>query len=150
MPSLRRHGWTLALASLLAANPASFAQAPDALPSSLSGRVTVIPPGGTTMISTWSMRIEGTATPGPVKGRVTWPGRGCGAQDEPAEGTWDGRELRFSFIARPNVNTQIANATYCGEGRIRIVLRRKDGTSNFEGDGTLNDRPPVFQVTASP
>jgi hypothetical protein len=130
--------------------PHAGAQGSDALPPALSGRWTVVPPGGRTQIDHWSLKLDGPGVPGPVAGKIDWRGRGCGAKDEPFTGTWDGAELSFAFKARPDVNTQLVGATYCGEGLTRIVLRRKPGTRDFDGEGTLNDRSPPFQVTASP
>ena len=145
---IRRRG-TAALACGLLATLA-LAQSPEPLPSSLSGRWTAIPPGGRTIIDVWSVRFEGSTPPGPIKARVTWRGRGCGAQDEPAEGTWDGSELRLRFVVRPNVTTQLMHATYCGDGQAQLVVRRKPGTRDFEGEaGLVNSGTPV-QVTASP
>ena len=149
MTSIRLHGWTAALLCGFITTIAA-AQAPDPLPGALQGRWTVIPPGGRTIIDTWSIRFDGGGAPGPVKSFVTWRGRGCGALNEPAAGTWDGTELKFEFKSRPDVNTQMMGATYCGEGKTNVVLRRKPGTRDFDGEGTLNDRPPTFQVTASP
>lgn len=130
--------------------PLVTATTPEPLPASLSGRWTFVPPGGRAAIDSWSARFEGSTAPGPIKGKVTWRGRGCGAQDEPFAGTWDGTELRFRFTARPNVNTQIVNATYCGEGRTDVVLQRKPGSNSFEGRATQNDGPAVIELTASP
>ena len=141
---------TTVAAAVLAMTVSSGAQAPEPLPPSLSGRYTVVPPGGRAIIDYWKLRLDGDGAPGPVKGRIDWRGRGCGALDEPAAGTWDGTELKLEFKARPDVNTQMMGATYCGEGKANVVLRRKPGTRDFDGEGTLNDRPPTFQVTASP
>jgi hypothetical protein len=126
----------------------STAQSPEPLPPALSGRYSVVPPGGRTFVEFWSMRF--TEAAGKVRGSVTWRGRGCGAQDEPIEGTWDGSELKLQFVARPNVNVQVPNATYCGEGRTDVVLRRKPGSRDFVGEARLNNAGPVVDVTGSP
>ena len=122
----------------------------DPLPSSLSGRWTVVPPGGRTIIDSWTFEVDGARAPGPVKGRVTWRGRGCGALDEPIAGTWDGTELSFEFKTRPDVNTQMTGATYCGEGKTNVVLRRQAGARDFEGEASMNDGPANIPLTASP
>lgn len=146
---MKRFWMVVAAVALTVALPAA-AQSPLPLPSALSGRWTVVPPGGRTIIDVWTVRFDGGGAPGPVKGLVTWRGRGCGAQDEPVEGTWDGAEPKFRFVARPNVNTQLQNATYCGEGKTAVVLRRKSGGRDFEGEASLNDGPANITLSASP
>ena len=146
---MQRFAILIAAVAVTVALP-SAAQAPGPLPSTLSGRWTVVPPGGRAIIDTWSIRFEGNGAPGPVKGLVTWRGRGCGALNEPATGNWDGTELRFEFKARPDVNTQLMGATYCGEGKTIAVLRRTPGARDFEGTASLNDAPTGIQITGSP
>ena len=86
---------TPVLAALFASSVAAQGMPP--LPSTLQGRWTVVPPGGRTIIDSFKLRFDGAGAPGPVKGRVDWRGRGCGALDEPLAGSWDGSLLRFEF-----------------------------------------------------
>lgn len=137
----------LAIAAMHGA--AAHAQGAEALPERLSGRWAFTPPsGGTTFIDTWSIRFEGDRAAPRVKGFVSWRGRGCGAQDDPVEATWDGREVRFQFVARANVNAQIANATYCGDGKTDVSLQRKTGSRAFEGEAVQNNAR--VQVSGAP
>jgi hypothetical protein len=48
------------------------------------------------------------------------------------------------------VNTLLQNATYCGEGKTTVVLRRPSGGRDFEGEASLNDGPANIALTASP
>jgi len=129
---------------------ATHSQGVDALPD-LSGRWTFVPTqGGQTLIDSWSVRFEGDRAASQVKGRLSWRGRGCGAQDEPVVASWNGREIRLEFVTRPNVNTQLANATYCGDGKTNLVLRRKPGTMTFDGEAAQPSSGVQIQVIASP
>ena len=139
-----------ALAFVAALVPSAFAQAPaNALPGALSGRWTAIPAGGRTLVDAWSVRFDGTGAPGPVTGKLTWRGVNCGAQDEPLKGTWDGVELRFESHIRANTNTQNMNGN-CANTRGEWVLRRKPGSSTFEGEGLFNEGKIVVTLTAAP
>lgn len=140
--------WIL-MAALLAAVVSPAQAQPAPLPGALSGRWTAVPAGGRTVIESFSVRFDGTGAPGPVTGKLTWRGVNCGAQDEPLKGTWDGVELRFESHLRANANTQIVNGT-CGNARGEWVLRRKSGSSTFEGEGLFNEGKIVVTLTAAP
>ncbi|MDH4181015.1 MAG: hypothetical protein OEV46_03320 [Betaproteobacteria bacterium] len=135
-------------ALLAAAVPPAQAQ-PAPLPGALSGRWTVVPAGGRALVDVFSVRFDGTGAPGPVTGKLTWRGVNCGAQDEPLKGTWDGVELRFESHLRANSNTQNMNGA-CGNSRGEWVLRRKPGSSTFEGEGLFNEGKVVATLTAAP
>ena len=139
----------LTLAAACAWWPA-LVQPSEPLPTSLSGRWTLVPSGGRTINESWSVRFEGSRAAGAIKGKVTWRGRGCGAQDQPFDGSWDGTELKFRFIARPNENVQVLNATTCGEGTTDVVLRRKPSGASFDGQANFNNGAAILDVTASP
>jgi hypothetical protein len=81
-----------------------------------------------------SMTLDAPVQPGPVTGRLTARGVGCGAENEPLTGTWDGSTLRVESKVYPNVNVQRMNAQ-CGSGRVTYTLTRKPGQSTFEGEG---------------
>lgn len=137
---------TLALACAAGA----FAQStPAPLPPSLSGRWTYSAPNGRTFIDQWSVRFDDGGAAGAVNGTLTWRGLTCGAKDEPVTGTWNGTELRFAFVLRPNVNTQNPNGN-CGSGQTTVVLTRKAGATGFEGTATQADRNAIVAVSASP
>jgi len=148
-PLVARPTILLAAALILAAAapPAPAQSAP--LPGALSGRWTVMPPGGRTLVDSFSVRFDNAGAPGPVTGKLTWRGVNCGAQDEPLKGTWDGAELRFESHLRANANTQNVNGN-CVNTRGEWVLRRKPGSSTFEGEGLFNEGRIVATLTASP
>ena len=78
-----------------------------------------------------------------------WRGVGCGAQDEPFKGTWDGSELRIETIHRPNVNTQRMGGQ-CGTGRVTYALKRKPGEKTFEGEARLEGTSAVATMSVGP
>lgn len=128
----------------------AFAQSvPAPLPPSLSGRWTYSAPNGRTFVDYWSVRFDSSGAPGAVNGMVTWRGLSCGAKDEPVTGTWNGTELRFEVVLRPNVNTQNPNGN-CGNGRTTVLLTRNAGATGFEGTATQADRNVTVAVNASP
>ena len=147
--SLVRVSAVMACVVLLFDSPAASAQTAEPLPAALSGRWTFIPPGGRTIIDYWSIQFEGDRAPGTVKGRLNFRGRGCGAKDEPVVATWDGQELKLVFIGRPDVNVQVSGATYCGDGRTELSMRRKPGSRDFEGEVVTNTGARVA-ITAAP
>lgn len=102
-----------------------------------------------TFVNVVSFDFEGSGKPGALSGKVTWRGVGCGAQNEPLTGTWDGRELRINMVLRANVNADRMNAD-CGDGKITVVLTRKAGEKNFEGDAHASYTPAVPSLTVSP
>lgn len=133
----------------LAAAMAAVATAQDAapLPSQLSGRWSASGPAGV-VIDRFVVKFEGTA-PGPVKGKLTYDGYNCGAADEPiVEGTWNGSEVAFQAYLRTNVNAKRMNGV-CPADRVRFMLRRKPGTSDFEGQAQSSNGTAVT-LTASP
>jgi hypothetical protein len=135
---------TLAGASMAAI---AAAQTDDALPGHLSGHWTLV--GNRTSVNAVSFDFEGSGKPGALGGKVTWRGVGCGAQNEPLTGTWDGRELRINMVLRANVNADRMKAD-CGDGKTTVVLTRKAGEKSFEGDARASYTPAVPSVTVSP
>ena len=126
----------------------AVAQESDVLPSKLSGRWTAV--GATqTFINPMSLEFDGDGKPGPVKGRATFRGVACGAQDEPPTGTWDGKELRVETLHRPNVNVVRLNGQ-CGDGKTTYVLTRKPGQRTFEGEGRSTYSSAVATMTLAP
>lgn len=125
------------------------AQATEPLPKSLSGRWTAVVPGVATFTDTMSLTLDAPVQPGPVTGRMTSRGVGCGSQDEPLTGTWDGTVLRFESKLHPNVNTQRMNGQ-CGTGGLTVVLTRKPGQSTFEGESRRDGMAGPAQVVLSP
>jgi len=126
-----------------------LAQATVPLPKAMSGRWTSVVPGGRTFTDTWSVVLDAPGGTGPVTGRLTLNGVGCGAKDEPLTGTWDGSELRIESQVHPNVNSQRANGE-CGTGRVTFRLTRKPGQSTFEGESQRDAAPAPSQVTLGP
>jgi hypothetical protein len=124
------------------------AQGQDALPHKLSGRWIFQGPSQT-FINPVEMTFEGDGKPGPVTGRVTYRGIGCGAQNEPLTGTWDGRELRITTTHRANVNAMRLNAQ-CGDGKTTYVLMRKSGEAGFEGQVTSTYSTATATMSVSP
>ena len=145
---MRRHR-NLALLIVVGCVGVVLAQTVEPLPKKLSGRWTVVVPGGQTYTDTMSVVLDVPDGVGPVTGRFTSRGVGCGSQDEPLVGTWDGNQLRFETLARPNVNVQRMNAD-CGTGRLTVVLTRKSGQSTFEGESRRDGVPTPAQVTLAP
>jgi hypothetical protein len=124
----------------------AFAQTEASLPASLSGRWTFMGPSGA-LIDTFSITFERNRAPGTVTGRLTWRGRNCGAKDEPIQATWDGTELKFEAVLKPNTNTQRMNGA-CPPEPTRWVLKRKAGERSFEGEGRI--REILVTVSAAP
>jgi hypothetical protein len=137
------------IALYLACAASAGAQAPDALPARLSGQWTAVVPGVRTVVDNLAFTFDESFAPGPVKGRLTFRGASCGAQDEPLTGTWNGSELRVDTKHRPNVNARLVNGQ-CGAGNVTYILVRKPGTSTFEGDAHLDGGPALIRVTVSP
>lgn len=119
------------------------------LPKSMNGRWTAVVPGGRTFTDTMSVVLDAPNGTGAVAGRLTSRGVVCGALDEPLTGTWDGTELRFESLVRPNVNVTRPNGD-CGNGRIVFVLIRKPGQGAFEGESRREGSPNPVQITLSP
>lgn len=134
-------------AAWLATNVLADDMAP--LPKAMSGRYTAVVPGRQTYTDTLSVVLDAPSATGPVTGRLTVRGVTCGAVDEPLTGTWDGTELRFESLVKPNVNAQRPNGQ-CGNGKITFVLSRKPGQSAFEGESLRDGSPVVVQVKLSP
>jgi hypothetical protein len=128
----------------------AVAQAVERLPGKLSGRWTASSPRGV-FVDSLSLTFEGDGAPGPVTGKVTFRGVNCGAQDELLKGTWDGSELRFESVHRPNVNVQRMNSQ-CGTGNVVYILRRKPGETTFEGEARPGEGATgsTVSITASP
>jgi hypothetical protein len=124
------------------------AQSNDVLPHKLSGRWTFQSPNQT-FINPVEMTFEGDGKPGPVTGRVTYRGLGCGAENEPLTGTWDGRELRIIAMHRANVNAVRINGQ-CGDGKTTYVLVRKAGEVGFEGQVTSSYSMATATMSVSP
>jgi hypothetical protein len=81
-----------------------------------------------------SVTFDGDGAPGPVTGRLTRRGILCGAVNEPLTGTWDGVELRFVAVNRPNMNTHQPDGN-CSRRPWKYLLVRKPEQTAFEGDG---------------
>jgi len=126
-----------------------LAQATAELPGRMSGRWTAVVPGRATYSDTMSVTLDVPSGTGPLTGRLTSRGVTCGALDEPLTGTWDGTELRFESLVRPNVNAQRADGN-CGTGRVTYVLKRKPGQSAFEGESHREGLKIAVQVTLAP
>jgi len=140
--------WMVATVALCLSAVAD-AQDSAPLPKSLSGRWTAVVPGVATFNDTMSMTLDAPVQPGPVTGRLTARGVGCGDENEPLTGTWDGSTLRVESKVYPNVNVQRMNAQ-CGSGRVTYTLTRKPGQSTFEGEGVRDGMTGAAQVTLSP
>lgn len=141
-------GGMLFVAGLALSCSATLAQpAADTLPSKLQGRYTLTVGSGQVFINMFNIVFDAPASPGPVKGRVTWRGVNCGAQDEPFEGTWDGNELRFGMRTYSNVNAQRSNGT-CQADPYAIVLKRSPGSATLEGQLVVGQAS--ISMTASP
>jgi hypothetical protein len=131
---------------LLCASAAAQAQPAAALPPKLSGMWN-FPGPPQSIVDTFSIVFDGDGAPGQVRGRLTWRGFNCGAQDEPFAGTWDGSELKFEATVRPNVNASRVNGT-CPPGPTRFLLRRKPGETRFTGEAVGSSA--TVTMTASP
>jgi len=119
------------------------------LPKAMSGRYTAVVPGQQTFTNSLSVVLDVPSERGPVTGRLTVRGVTCGAVDEPLSGTWDGTELRFESLVRPNVNAQRPNGQ-CGNGKVTFILTRKPGQSAFEGESRRDGSPIVVEVRLAP
>ena len=132
------------------ATPPTSAAATVPIPTAMSGRWTAVVPGGRTFTDTLSIVLDAIPTgPGAVKGRLTLRGVTCGAQDEPLAGTWDGSELRFESLVRPNVNTQLQNGQ-CASGRVSFVLKRSPDGKSFQGESTRDGLSTPSQISLAP
>lgn len=132
-----------ALAAVLAT--AALAQPATQLPPTLSGRWTA--QGATTpVIDRFSIAFDGERSPGSVPGKLTWRGFNCGAKDEPIQAQWDGTELKFEAMLRPDTNTQRMGGKCPGEPGKWVLKRKAD--QSFEGEGRLGN--VVVTVTAAP
>ncbi|MEP7208350.1 MAG: hypothetical protein ABI920_15540 [Casimicrobiaceae bacterium] len=136
----------LFMLALLATAVAVAGEAGEPLAPELAGRWTVLAPNGTTYIDVFALRFEGPLAPGTVRGRLTHRGITCGAKDEPFEGAWDGRVLRFEVDLKANANTRTTSP--CAAPHTIYVLERKspelyEGTiTNTAGThGTLRAAP---------
>ena len=118
-------------------------------PKAMSGSWTAVVPGRQTFTDSMSVVLEAPAGTGAVTGRLTVRGLACSAVDEPLTGTWDGTELRFESVVRPNVNAQRMNGE-CGNGRVSFVLKRKPGRDGFEGESQRDGSPVTTQISLSP
>lgn len=136
----------ICLTALAGVVGAVFAQT-AALPKSLSGHWMAMGKDGRTYIDSMSVIFDDPIEVGPVKGRLTSRGVGCGAMDEPLTGTWDGSELRFESQVHPNVNAARKNGD-CGTGRITFVLTRKPGQAGFAGESHRDTS--MAQITLAP
>jgi hypothetical protein len=125
------------------------AQVAAPLPKAMSGRWTSVVPGGRTFSDTLSVVLDVPAGTGPVTGRLTLRGVTCGAMDEPLKGTWDGSELRFESLVRPNVNATRSNGE-CASGRVTFTLVRKPGQTAFDGETHRDGLSFPGQVTLAP
>jgi hypothetical protein len=139
-------GFTFMLAAFAGA---TLAQSSSPLPGKLSGRWTAVIPGGRTFTDSVSVVLESPDNAGAVKGRLTVRGVTCGAIDEPLTGTWDGSELKFESLVRPNVNATRQNGE-CGNGRVSFALKRKPGENHFVGESLRDGAASPTQVTMSP
>jgi hypothetical protein len=133
-----------AMAAMTLAAPV-FAQTGPQLPERLSGRWTFSGPAGI-FIDYFTVVFEGSRAPGTVPGRLTWRGVNCGSKDEPIQASWDGTELKFEAVLKPEVNTQRLNGK-CASEPTRWVLKRKPDQS-FEGEGRTGS--VMVTVTATP
>ncbi len=120
-----------------------------ALPKALSGHWTAVIPGRQTYSDSISMVLDAPGADGSVTGRLTTRGVGCGSQDEPLTGSWDGSVLRVESKVRPNVNAQRMNGD-CASGRLTLVLTRKPGQAAFEGEALRDGSSIPSQITMSP
>ena len=135
--------------ALIGATTWAVGQAPEPLPTAMSGHWVVVLPNGRLYTDTMSVVLEAPAGTGPITGRLTVRGVTCGALDEPLTGTWDGTQLRFESQVRPNVNTQQKDAQ-CASGKVMYVLRRKPGAQAFDGEFTRDGMSVPGQVTLTP
>lgn len=126
-----------------------LAQAVAPLPKTMSGRWTTVMPDGANFSDKLSLVLDVPVGVGPLTGRMTLRGTGCGALDEPLAGTWDGNELRFESQVRPNENT-ISIDRDCGTGHIKFDLFRKPGKSLFEGESRRDGALVASQITLEP
>lgn len=136
----------LALVVLMLPAAAGLAQSSPPLPSRLSGSWTLTTPRGT-VIDVFEIEFDGDRAAPAISGRLTWRGFNCGASREPVGATWNGSELRFQAVMRPNVNTQRMNGT-CTDEPVQFVLRRKGPGDSFEGDARVGST--VVTMTAAP
>jgi hypothetical protein len=126
-----------------------LAQAGAPLPKAMSGHWTVLASNGRVYTGDTSVVLDAPDGTGAVTGRFTSPGVTCGALDEPLSGTWDGSELRFETMVRPNENTQQRDGE-CGSGKLTYVLKRNPGQPGFEGEGHRDGMQVPVQVTLAP
>ena len=138
----------VSLLTLVVFASGASAQAGDALPKRLSGRWMFQGPSQT-FINPVELTFDGDGKPGALTGRVTYRGIGCGAENEPLTGTWDGRELRITATHRANVNTMRMNGQ-CGDGKTTYVLMRKPGETGFEGQVTSSYSTATATMSVSP
>jgi hypothetical protein len=125
---------------------ASVAQAADPLPGALNGNWMGTGTGGGQNNYEVKLVIDKQSPDGAVEGRITRWGRGCGAQNEPFKGTYDGTTFKFTSPARANVNTRVMGGD-CKEDEW-ILKRASDGKS-FEG--TMGDvGVPKWSVLLKP
>lgn len=141
------HARMLLVAGLALSCSATHAQPADnTLPAKLQGRYTLTLPSGGVFLNAFSLVFDGPPSAGVVKGKVSWRGVNCGAQDEPIEATWDGSELRFGMRTYSNVNAQRSNGT-CQADPHTVVLKR-NASGVFEGQQMAGQAS--ISMTASP
>jgi hypothetical protein len=126
----------------------AVAQSRDTLPQKLSGRMTATGARQTFILDV-VMEFDGERKPGAIVGRVTHRGVNCGAENEPLAGTWDGSELRAVAALHANVNT-LRMGGQCDGTKVTYSMKRKPGTTEFEGDVRANTTSAVATIVLSP
>ena len=71
------------------------------------------------------------------------------AQTDTFGNGWDGAELRFESLVRPNVNTQLQNGQ-CASGRVSFALKRSPDGKSFVGESTRDGLSTPSQISLAP
>ena len=114
------------------------------LPPKFAGKTETVGVG--TFSLSWELLVDEVTADGIVRGKMTYPGRACGAKDAPFVGKYDGT----NFTIDP-VPFHLGNAMYC-KGWVFPFVRKGDA-NRFEAivnASAPNGNPMTLKITLDP
>lgn len=114
------------------------------LPPKFAGKTETVGIG--TFSLSWELIVDEVTADGTVRGKMTYPGRACGAKDAPYVGKFDGT----NFTIDP-VPFHLGNAMYC-KGWVFPFVRKGDA-NRFEAivnASAPNGNPITLKITLDP